>query len=242
MLRSGGDACPVSLAQVSEDAQHIAQGLDQVRTDIADSARAAGRDAADVQLVAASKTVETPGLRAAIEAGQRVFGENRVQEAQGKWPALRAEYPDLELHLIGPLQSNKVGHALELFDVIESLDRPKLAAALVRQREAGAQLPRLLVQVNIGREPQKAGVDPDALPDFLARCEQEWQLPIEGLMAIPPAHQDPAPYFRELDKLRQDAGLEQCSMGMSGDFTTAVACGATMVRVGSKIFGARTYR
>ena len=213
--------------------------LDAVKTRVAAAAVAAGREAQDVSLVAVSKTFDEKAIRPLLEAGQRVFGENRVQEAARKWPALREQYTNIELHLIGPLQSNKLDDALVLFDVFHTLDRPKLAAALVKARDKGTTLPRLFVQVNTGEEPQKAGIAPQDLESFLGRCRDEWALDIEGLMCIPPADEEPALHFALLEKLAQRHGLAKLSMGMSGDFETAIQFGATHVRVGSALFGER---
>ncbi|MEO6396335.1 MAG: YggS family pyridoxal phosphate-dependent enzyme [Devosia sp.] len=192
-----------------------------------------------VTLVAVSKTFEAAAVRPFLGAGQRVFGENRVQEAMRKWPELRASYDGIELHLIGPLQSNKVKEAVGLFDVIETLDREKLAVALKAEMDKTGRHPRLLVQVNIGREPQKAGVDPDEAPGFVARCRTVHGLAIDGLMAIPPEGVPPGSYFAQLAQLGAEAGTDLLSMGMSGDFEVAIAMGATHVRVGSALFGAR---
>lgn len=213
--------------------------LDAIRTRMAEAARNAGRAPEDVTLVAVSKTFDEAAIRPLIAAGQRVFGENRVQESAHKWPALRAQHADIELHLIGPLQTNKVDDALALFDVIHTLDRDRLALALVRAREKGKALPRLLVQVNTGEEPQKAGLLPGEVDAFLARCRDEWRLEIEGLMCIPPADEEPALHFALLEKLARRNGLRGLSMGMSGDFEKAIALGATYVRVGSALFGSR---
>lgn len=213
--------------------------LDAIRTRMAEAARNAGRAPEDVTLVAVSKTFDEAAIRPLIAAGQRVFGENRVQESAHKWPALRAQHADIELHLIGPLQTNKVDDALALFDVIHTLDRDRLALALVRAREKGKALPRLLVQVNTGEEPQKAGLLPGEVDAFLARCRDEWRLEIEGLMCIPPADEEPALHFALLEKLARRNGLRGLSMGMSGDFEKAIAFGATHVRVGSALFGSR---
>lgn len=194
-----------------------------------------------VTLVAVSKTFDADAIRPVIAAGARVFGENKVQEAQEKWPALKAEYPDIELRLLGPLQSNKARDAVALFDVIESVDREKIAAEISREIARQGRSPRLYVQVNTGREPQKAGIDPDEALAFVARCRDVHGLTIEGLMCIPPAGEDPAPHFELLAALADKAGLARRSMGMSGDYEKAVIYGATSVRVGSAIFGARTY-
>ena len=194
-----------------------------------------------VTLVAVSKTFDADAIRPVIAAGARVFGENKVQEAQEKWPALKAEYPDIELRLLGPLQSNKAKDAVALFDVIESVDREKIAAEISREIARQGRSPRLYVQVNTGREPQKAGIDPDEALAFVARCRDVHGLTIEGLMCIPPAGEDPAPHFELLAALSDKAGLARRSMGMSGDYEKAVIYGATSVRVGSAIFGARTY-
>nr|WP_043745713.1 YggS family pyridoxal phosphate-dependent enzyme [Paramagnetospirillum magneticum] len=210
-------------------------GLEAVRSRIA--AAAQGRP---VTLVAVSKTYPAEAIREAMAAGQRVFGENRVQEAKAKFPGLRDEYPDLELHLIGPLQTNKVRDAVALFDVIETVDRPKLARAIADEMQRSGRRPRVLIQVNTGLEPQKAGIGPGELDAMVALCRDEFGLPLAGLMCIPPADEDPAPHFRLLADMAKRHGLGVVSMGMSGDFEIAVAEGATHVRVGSAIFGHRT--
>ncbi len=212
--------------------------LAEVRTKIAKASEDAGRSD-EVALVAVSKTFEADAIRPVLDAGQRVFGENRVQEAQGKWPALRETFPDLELHLIGPLQSNKSREAVALFDVIETVDREKIAAELAKEMERQGKRPRLYVQVNTGLEDQKAGIDPGETVTFVARCREVYGLAIEGLMAIPPFDENPGPHFALLDKLAREAGIEKLSMGMSGDYETAIQFGATSVRVGSAIFGSR---
>ncbi len=193
----------------------------------------------EVTLIAVSKTHGPEQILPVIEAGQRVFGENRVQEAQGKWPALKEAYPDLMLHLIGPLQSNKTKDAVALFDVIHTLDRPKLAARLAEEFKAQGRTPQLFIQVNTGEEPQKAGVAPGEVDGFVAQCRAEFGLPIAGLMCIPPAAEAPAPHFALLRKLAERNGLTGLSMGMSADYETAIRQGATHVRVGSAIFGER---
>jgi pyridoxal phosphate enzyme (YggS family) len=206
---------------------------------IAAAARAVGRDPADVGLTAVSKQQPEPQIEAMLAAGQRVFGENRVQEAQGRWAARRT-LPGLELRLIGPLQTNKTAEACPLFDVIETLDRPKLARSLAEHRErTGSPLPRLFVQVNTGEEPQKAGIGPARLDGFLAEARDQHGLTVEGLMCIPPQDEEPAMHFALLAKLAARHGLARLSMGMSGDFETAVRFGATSVRVGSALFGNR---
>ncbi|MER8424106.1 YggS family pyridoxal phosphate-dependent enzyme [Mesorhizobium sp. M1403] len=199
----------------------------------------AEREAGAVTLVAVSKTFDATDIRPVIEAGQRVFGENRVQEAQAKWPALKEAFPDIELHLIGPLQSNKAKEAVALFDVIETVDREKIAAELGKEIARQGRTPRLYVQVNTGSEPQKAGIEPREAVAFVARCRSVHALAIEGLMCIPPADENPGPHFALLEKLGLEAGVDKLSMGMSGDYETAIAFGATSVRVGSAIFGAR---
>jgi PLP dependent protein len=213
--------------------------LGEVRARIADEERAAGRAPGSVQLVAVSKTFDADAIRPVIEAGQRVFGENRVQEASAKWPALKDAFPEIELHLIGPLQSNKAREAVALFDVIETVDREKIAAELAREMKRQDRHPRLYVQVNTGREEQKAGIDPHDAVAFVARCRDVHGLAIEGLMAIPPFDENPGPHFALLARLADQAGVPGLSMGMSGDYGTAIAFGATSVRVGSAIFGER---
>lgn len=213
--------------------------LDAVRNNIAAAEKEAGRESGSVTLVAVSKTFSADEIRPVIQAGQRVFGENRVQEAQGKWPTLRDEFPDLELHLIGPLQSNKAKEAVALFDVIETVDREKIAAELAKEIARLGKAPRLYVQVNTGLEAQKAGIDPREAVAFVARCREVHGLAIEGLMAIPPFDENPGPHFALLEKLAREAGVQKLSMGMSGDYETAIAFGATSVRVGSAIFGSR---
>lgn len=212
--------------------------LEEVRAKIARATRDANRKD-EVTLVAVSKTFEADAIRPVLDAGQRVFGENRVQEAQGKWPALRDAFPDLELHLIGPLQSNKAKEAVALFDVIETVDREKIAAELAKEMEKQGKRPRLYAQVNTGLEDQKAGIDPRETVAFVNRCREHHGLAIEGLMAIPPADENPGPHFALLEKLAREAGVTKLSMGMSGDYETAIQFGATSVRVGSAIFGSR---
>lgn len=213
--------------------------LETIRRTIARAERTAERQPGSVQLVAVSKTFEADAIRPVIAAGQRVFGENRVQEAQAKWPALKAETPDIELHLIGPLQSNKAREAVALFDVIETVDREKIAAALADEVRRAGRAPRLLVQVNTGLEAQKAGIDPREAVAFVQRCRDTHGLAIAGLMCIPPAAEAPGPHFALLAKLAREAGVAELSMGMSSDFEIAIGLGATHVRVGSAIFGSR---
>ena len=217
----------------------IEQRLADIRSRVKKAAVEAERNPDSVQLVAVSKTFDADQIRPVIAAGQRVFGENRVQEAQGKWPGLRRETDGLELHLIGPLQSNKAADAVALFDVIETVDREKIARSLAEEMKRQGRSLRLYVQVNTGMEPQKAGIAPDDVPAFLSLCRDEIGLPIEGLMCIPPADEYPGPHFALLAKLAAENGVEKLSMGMSGDFETAIGFGATSVRVGSAIFGAR---
>jgi hypothetical protein len=212
--------------------------LADVRARIAAAARIAGRPPGDITLVAISKTHPVEAIRPLIAAGQRVFGENRVAEAQDKWPALRETYSDIALHLVGQLQSNKADEAVALFDCIHSLDRPSLVAALARAMDkAGRRLP-CFVQVNIGDEAQKGGCAIAALPALLAEARAA-EIPLAGLMCVPPLDIEPTPFFALLDKLAADHGLDGRSMGMSGDFEIAIQLGATHVRVGSALFGAR---
>jgi pyridoxal phosphate enzyme (YggS family) len=218
---------------------YAATALAAVRRDIEEACRAAGRDPATVTLVAISKTFPATAIADVIAAGQTVFGENRVQEAKAKWPDLKAQHPGLELHLVGPLQSNKVKEALALFDAIHSVDRPSLCAALAKEVAKGGRQPQLFVEVNTGAEPQKAGVLPEQADAFLARCRDEYGLRIDGLMCIPPFDDPPAPHFALLAKIAQRNGLRCLSMGMSADFVRAIEFGATHVRVGTAIFGAR---
>ncbi len=213
--------------------------LEDVRNRMRKAAVEAGREPQAAALVAVSKTFDADAIRPAIAAGQRVFGENRVQEAEGKWPGLRAETPDIELHLIGPLQSNKTFEAVALFDVIETVDREKIARTIAAEMIRQGRSLRLYVQVNTGLEPQKAGIAPDDTVAFVAFCQNELGLSIEGLMCIPPADEYPGPHFALLAKLAERCGLEKLSMGMSGDYDVAIGLGATSVRVGSAIFGTR---
>lgn len=213
--------------------------LESVRSRIAKAESEAKRRLGSVSLVAVAKTFSADEVRPVIEAGQRVFGENRVQEAQGKWPDLKTAFPDIELHLIGPLQSNKAKEAVALFDVIETVDREKIAAELAKEGARQGRAPRLYVQVNTGLEDQKAGIDPREAVAFVQRCREAHGLSIEGLMCIPPADENPGPHFALLRKIAREAGVEKLSMGMSGDYETAIAFGATSVRVGSAIFGSR---
>jgi pyridoxal phosphate enzyme (YggS family) len=213
--------------------------LAETQLRIALAAEAAGRAPADVRLIVVSKTFGAAEIIPVLTAGQRIFGENRVQEAKAKWPALKAEFPNLELHLIGPLQSNKAKEAVELFDAIHSIDREKIARALAEEMKKQGRRLELFVQVNTGEEPQKAGVPPRDLPALLALCRDELKLEISGLMCIPPVEEEAALHFAFLAKLAAENGLAGLSMGMSDDFETAIAFGATHVRVGSAIFGSR---
>ena len=217
----------------------VASSLRAVERDIAEAARCARRDAEAVKLIAVSKTVPAGAIEEAIACGQLRFGENRVQEAKAKWPALKERHPGLELHLIGPLQSNKVRDAVELFDVIHSVDRPKIASTLAEEMKSTGKRPRLLVQVNTGEEPQKAGVLPSGTDAFVGLCRGELGLPVEGLMCIPPLDEEPSMHFALLAKIAASLELRELSMGMSGDFEKAIAFGATYVRIGTAIFGAR---
>jgi PLP dependent protein len=225
-----------SLGQVSRSA---AAALSDVRREIEAACRRASRDPSEVTLVAITKTFAADVIEPAISAGQRVFGENRVQEAKAKWPPLKERYPGLELHLVGPLQSNKAKEAVALFDCIHTVDRPSICEALAKEIEKQRMRPRLLIQVNTGAEPQKAGVLPEAADDFVRRCRTEYGLTIEGLMCIPPLEEPPAPHFGLLKKIAARNGLALLSMGMSADFALAIEFGATHVRVGTAIFGAR---
>ncbi len=217
----------------------IAASLARIRRRIREAAGRAGRPGGAVDLVAVSKTHPGQAVVAALSAGQELFGENRVQEARSKFPRLRPDWPGLRLHLIGPLQTNKAEDAVGLADVIETLDRVRLADALERASQKAGRLPKLLVQVNIGAEPQKAGVSPDEADRFIGDCRRRFGDRLVGLMAIPPAEADPVPFFRHLAAMGAAHGLARLSMGMSGDFEQAIACGATSVRIGTAIFGGR---
>ena len=217
----------------------IAANLAEVQAKVAEAARTAGRDPAAVTLVAVGKTFPADHMLPALNAGQRAFGENRVQEAEEKWPGLRTRFPDLRLHLIGPLQSNKVRKAVDVFDVIETVDRPKLARALANVMAETGRRPDCFIQVNTGAEDQKAGVLPQHADAFIAQCRDDFALPVTGLMCIPPLDEEPSLHFQLLAEIARRNGLTQLSMGMSADYEIAVAFGATHVRVGSAIFGTR---
>ena len=225
--------------QTVDSAEGIADRLAAVKAQIAAAAAAAGRDPREVRLVAVAKTHGAEAVEAALVAGQRLFGENRVQEAQGKYPALKQRFPDLMLHLIGPLQTNKVKEAVALFDAIESVDRVKLADALAKEMARAGRRPQCFVQVNTGEEPQKAGIPPREADAFVAYCRDELGLPVVGLMCIPPVEEEPSPHFALLREIARRNGLASLSMGMSADFELAIRLGATHVRVGTAIFGAR---
>jgi pyridoxal phosphate enzyme (YggS family) len=218
---------------------HAVKNLAEIRARISAAEERAGRNAGATVLVAVTKTFGAQDIAPVLEAGHRVFGENRVQEAAAKWPGLRERFGGIELHLIGPLQSNKAADAVALFDVIETVDREKIAAAIAAEIRTQGRHPVLLVQVNTGNEPQKAGIAPEATQDFVRSCREKHGLKIRGLMCIPPVEEDPARHFEMLARLARECGLPLVSMGMSGDFETAVEHGATHVRVGSAIFGAR---
>jgi pyridoxal phosphate enzyme (YggS family) len=223
---------------------HLATAADRlaaVRREIAAAAQDARRDPATITLVAISKTFGAEAIEPVIAAGQRVLGENRVQEAKAKWPELQARHPGIELHLVGPLQSNKAKEAVALFDAIHSVDRPSLAEALAKEIAKQGRAPTLFVEVNTGAEPQKAGVLPEAVDAFLKTCRETYGLAISGLMCIPPAEEPPAPHFALTAKIAKRNGLALLSMGMSADFPLAIKFGATHVRVGTAIFGERTH-
>lgn len=213
--------------------------LRHVLDDIAEAAREAGRSPDEIGLVAVTKTHDAAHIRPVLEAGHRLFGENRVQEAAGKWPDLRADFPDARLHLIGPLQTNKVRQALELFDVIETVDRPKLAREIAKEAAKMGRHPDCYIQVNTGAEPQKAGVLPQDADGFIESCRNEHGLQVKGLMCIPPVDEEPSLHFALLREIARRNGLAGLSMGMSGDYQVAIAFGATLVRVGTAIFGTR---
>ena len=217
----------------------VAAGLSAVKDRIAYAAKDCGRDPSDVALVAVTKTHDADIVARALEAGHRVFGENRVQEAAAKWPALRKDWSEIELHLIGPLQTNKVRDAIALFDVIETVDRPKLAQALAAEMEKSGRRPACYVQVNTGEEAQKAGIPPAEADAFIAQCRNVLKLPVLGLMCIPPLDEEPSLHFALLGEIARRNGLSVLSMGMSGDYEIAIRLGATHVRVGTAIFGAR---
>jgi len=214
-------------------------GLAAVEREIAATCREAGRDRASVTLIAVSKTFGADEISPVIGAGQRIFGENRVQEAKAKWPAMIAVQSGIALHLIGPLQSNKAKEAVALFDAVHSVDRPSICEALAKEIKSRGKCPELFVQLNTGEEPQKAGVAPDDADGFIASCREKYGLPISGLMCIPPVTEAPAPHFALTAKIAARNGLNNLSMGMSADFAIAIQFGATHVRVGSAIFGAR---
>ena len=231
----------VSPAPRADDppAVDVAANLAAVRTHVQAAARGAGRDAGEIALIAVSKGHDARRIEPALAAGHPVFGENRVQEAREKWQDLKARWPDAALHLIGALQTNKVRDAVAIADAIHAIDRPRLAAALAREMERQGRRPDCFIQVNTGAEPQKAGVLPDGLEALVAECRDDLMLPVRGLMCIPPAAEDPAPHFALLRALAARHGLDRLSMGMSGDYRTAIAAGATHVRVGTAIFGNR---
>ncbi|MDF2368526.1 YggS family pyridoxal phosphate-dependent enzyme [Sneathiella sp.] len=227
-------------AESDASASDIAANFEEIEGRIREAAEKWERNAADVNLIAVSKRQPVTAVEAALSGGHRLFGENRVQEAQEKWPDLKARYPDIELHLIGPLQTNKAKDAVVLFDVIETVDRPKLAHVLAKEmKAAGRDLP-VYIQVNTGKEEQKAGVFPEDADRFIKECRDDLALNVIGLMCIPPVEEQPAPHFALLGKIAARNGLSRLSMGMSADFETAVQFGATSVRVGTALFGARS--
>jgi pyridoxal phosphate enzyme (YggS family) len=227
------------MPDLSAEAAAVEGRLATVRQEIVKACHDAGREPGSVTLVAVSKTFGCDAIEPIIAAGQRVFGENRVQEANAKWPALRARYPGIELHLIGPLQSNKAREAVALFDAIHSLDRPSLAEALAKEIARQGRTPLLFVEINTGGETQKSGVLPERADEFLRDCRDKWGLRITGLMCLPPAGEPPAPHFALTAKIARRNEMNLLSMGMSADFPTAIALGSTHVRIGSAIFGER---
>ena len=229
----------MAIESSSQLTEHLPTGLAAVEEAILRACKEARRDRASVTLVAVSKTFDAGAIEPVIKSGQRVFGENRVREAKAKWPGLMSAYPGISLHLIGPLQSNKTKEAVALFDAIHSVDRPSLCEALAREFSSQERRPQLFVQLNTGEEPQKAGVAPTDADRFIANCREKYRLPISGLMCIPPVDDAPAPHFALTAKIAARNGLKNLSMGMSADFATAIALGATHVRIGSAIFGHR---
>jgi hypothetical protein len=230
----------MTLPQPGAVTSHSPHALAAVEQEIARACKDAGRARASVTLIAVSKTFDAGAITPVIESGQTIFGENRVQEAKGKWPALTHAYPGVKLHLIGPLQSNKAKEAVALFDAIHSVDRPSICQALAKEIESRNKRPELFVQINTGEEAQKAGVAPADADVFIAACREKYGLTISGLMCIPPVDEPPAPHFALTAKIAARNGLKNLSMGMSADFAVAIAMGATHVRVGSAIFGSRT--
>jgi len=228
------------MAAQETDQPDVAANLATVKAEIAAEAEAAGRPAGSVTLVAVAKTQSAEKIRPALEAGQRIFGENRVQEAESKWPGLKADYPDARLHLIGPLQSNKARHAVRLFDVIETVDRMKLAGALARAMDKEGHRPDVFIQVNTGEEEQKHGILPGEADAVIRACIEDFLLPVKGLMCIPPIDEEPSLHFALLREIARRNGLDELSMGMTADYPIAVRFGATIVRVGTAIFGARS--
>jgi pyridoxal phosphate enzyme (YggS family) len=224
---------------VTANSHSVAGALAQVNAEIAKACREANRDPSSVTLIAVSKTFSAEQIEPAITAGQRVFGENRVQESKGKWPALRERHSGIVLHLIGPLQSNKAKEAVALFDAIHSVDRASLCEALSKEIQKAGKSPQLFVEINTGEEPQKAGIVPQDADAFLGACRTQYGLKIDGLMCIPPFDEAPAPHFALTAKIAQRNGLKLLSMGMSADYQIAIEFGATHVRVGSAIFGDR---
>ena len=218
---------------------NIANNLETVKASIEKAALAAGRKPDAVPLVAVTKTHPPEFIEEAIAAGHLLYGENRVQESESKWPLLKEKYVNVRLHLIGPLQSNKAASAVRLFDVIETVDRQKLARALARHMDEIGRRPRCFIQVNTGAEPQKGGILPDQADDFIRQCHDDFQLPVRGLMCIPPVDEEPSLHFALLRELAERNGVEELSMGMSADFEIAVQFGATLVRVGTAVFGTR---
>jgi pyridoxal phosphate enzyme (YggS family) len=243
MTRAGSECNRFPPAPAARDKETSAmssmEGYKAVTAAIAEAETEAGREPGAVSLVAVSKTFDADAIRPVLAAGHRLFGENRVQEAESKWPALRDEFPDTRLHLIGPLQSNKTKPAVALFDAIESVDRPKIARAIAKEAEKAGRAPEIFLQINTGEEPQKAGVLPGDADAFVAEVREDLGLPVVGLMCIPPVDEPPAPHFVLLAKIAARNGLAGLSMGMSADFEIAIRHGATHVRVGSAIFGAR---
>jgi PLP dependent protein len=236
-LQSAGDR--VVRGGGKDVAMTVLEQFDEIKARMQKAAREAGRKDGGAALVAVTKTFAAAEIEPVLAAGHRIYGENRVQEAAGKWPELRQRFSGIELHLIGPLQSNKAAEAVALFDVIETVDREKIARALKAEMDKQGKAPKLYVQVNTGLEPQKAGIAPEETARFIALCRDELGLSVEGLMCIPPADENPGPHFALLRKLAMESGLTRLSMGMSSDFETAIAFGATSVRVGSAIFGSR---